>query len=590
MMTTYNCVNSMQLRFDFANANSVVESLRFSSPIRLIVAHEIADVLYAMEQGESALAGGKYIAGFVSYEAAAAFDSALTTKPSSDLPLVWFGVFDAPAAAPRLTNDVAPPDATWTSAITRADHHRGVDAVRAAIADGETYQINYTFRLEAEIAPASVPPLYSALARAERVPYGALLDLGEWQLLSLSPALFFRADLKSGRIVTQPMKGTAARGPWLEDDDARAETLARSDKNRAENVMIVDLVRNDITRVAEFGSVRASSLFHVDRYPSVLQMVSTVEGRLRPNTTLTDIFRALFPAGSITGAPKSSSMRLIAALEHAPRGAYCGAIGFASPGGEAVFNVAIRTITARADGRAEYGVGGGVTWDSDAGDEYAEALSKAACLVVRPEFELLETLRSELGEPIRLDKHLERLAASAAYFGFTIDLDRAREAVFAEARRHPADTRRLRARVSRSGIVVVESQALELARPALTPVELASSPIDRNDRFLYHKTTNRSVHERHASEHPGAFDVLLWNGARELTEFTRGNVVVELDGVRVTPPRACGLLNGVFRRELIATGQVVERIVTIDDLAAASRMWFVNSLREWVAVELRRYT
>jgi para-aminobenzoate synthetase/4-amino-4-deoxychorismate lyase len=588
----------MPLRFDFVNAEGVVEPLMFSSPQRVIVAHAIADVAGAMDDVDGALRGGKYVAGFVSYEAASAFDPALSTQPPTDLPLLWFGVFDAPSPAPRLddadalsgASPAALANVEWRSRIMRAEHRGGVESIREAIADGDTYQINYTFRLDADIAPASVAPLYSALARAERVPYGALLDLGQWQLLSLSPELFFRADFKSGRIVTQPMKGTAARGLWLEDDDARAETLAKSDKNRAENVMIVDLARNDITRVAEIGSVRATSLFHVDRYPSVLQMVSTVEGRLVEDVSLTDIFRALFPAGSITGAPKSSSMRLIAALEQAPRGAYCGAIGFASPGGEAVFNVAIRTITARADGRAQYGVGGGITWDSDAADEYAEALSKAACLVVRPEFELLETLRSVHGEPVRLDNHLARLATSAIYFGFNVDLDRVRDAVRIEARRYPAETRRLRVRVTRNGVAAVESHAFELSPHTLQPVELATSPIDRGDRFLYHKTTNRSVYERHAAEQPGAFDVLLWNGAREVTEFTRGNVIVELNGQRVTPARECGLLNGVFRSELLAAGTVVERVVTIDDLATASRIWFVNSLREWVPVELRRYT
>jgi para-aminobenzoate synthetase/4-amino-4-deoxychorismate lyase len=283
-------------------------------------------------------------------------------------------------------------------------------------------------------------------------------------------------------------------------------------------------------------------------------------------------------------------MRLIAALEHAPRGAYCGAIGFASPTGEAVFNVAIRTVTARADGSAEYGVGGGITWDSEAGDEYAEALSKAACLVVRPEFDLLETLRLEDGRAIRLDEHLQRLTDSAAYFGFELSLDRVRQAVASEAQRHPTGPRRLRILASQSGIVTVESHELEPTSSTPGVVALATSAVDRNDRFLYHKTTSRSVYEHHAASHPDAFDVLLWNGARELTEFTRGNLVAEIDGRRVTPPRECGLLTGIFRNELLERGEIAEAIVTIDDLERATRLWFINSLREWVGVELRRYT
>jgi para-aminobenzoate synthetase/4-amino-4-deoxychorismate lyase len=580
----------VQLRFDFADANGVVAPLRFTSPSRVIVARDIADVSAAMRDVDESLCAGKWVAGFVAYEAAAGFDAALVTQSSTDLPLVWFGVFDAPQSAPPLVAGARPSQPEWGSVISRADHQLGVAAIRAAIADGDTYQINYTFRLRSSIEPSAIAPLYAALARAERVPYGALLELGDWSLLSLSPELFFRADLKTGRIVTQPMKGTAPRGLWLEDDEARVQQLAHSEKNRAENVMIVDLARNDVTRVAEIGSVRATSLFDVDRYPSVLQMVSTVEGRLRDTTPLSEIFRALFPAGSITGAPKSSSMKLIAELEHAPRGAYCGAIGFAAPAGEAVFNVAIRTVTARADGRAEYGVGGGITWDSEAGDEYAEALSKAGCLVVRPEFDLLETLRLENGNAVRLEKHLDRLAQSAIYFGFVADLDRVRAAVVSEANQHPQGRRRMRILVSQPGGVTVESRELEAASATPRIMELAVSPVDRNDRFLYHKTTARSVYERHAALRPDAFDVLLWNEARELTEFTRGNLVVELDGRRVTPPRECGLLKGIFRNELVERGEVLENVVRVDDLGRAARIWFVNSLREWVEVELRRYT
>lgn len=576
----------MHLRFDFVNAHGVVEPQMFSAPRRVIVARQLSDVTAAMADAEAALTEGKCVAGFVAYEAAAAFDAALVTQPPTDLPLVWFGVFDHVAPAPPLASEIPAPRVEWTSAVSRADHRRGIDAIRNAIADGETYQINYTFRLNTTIAPVDIAPLYATLARAERVPFGALLDMGECQLLSLSPELFFRADFRTGRIVTQPMKGTATRGLWRDDDDRRAEALATSEKNRAENVMIVDLARNDVTRVAEIGSVRATSLFHVDRYPSVLQMVSTVEGRLQPDATLTDVFRALFPAGSITGAPKSSSMRLIAALEHAPRGAYCGAIGFATPDGQAVFNVAIRTITARADGRAEYGVGGGITWDSDAGDEYAEAFAKAACLVVRPEFELLETLRLESGIAIRLEKHLARLAESATYFGFNLDLNRVRDLVAVEASRHPRARMRLRIRVSPEGIMIVESHELEAPPTSRQRVALASSPIDRADRFLYHKTTARAVYERHMQEHPGAFDALLWNDAGELTEFTRGNVVVEIGSRQLTPPRSCGLLSGIFRNELVEHGEIAEAVVTIDDLRNATRVWFVNSLREWVGVTL----
>jgi para-aminobenzoate synthetase/4-amino-4-deoxychorismate lyase len=261
--------------------------------------------------------------------------------------------------------------------------------------------------------------LYAQLALAERVPYAAFIEIDDWAVLSLSPELFFRRD--ADRLTTQPMKGTAPRGRWAAEDAARAEGLRTSEKNRAENVMIVDLCRNDMSRVCDIGTVAAPSMFEVVRYPTVWQMVSTIEGRVARSAGLQDIFRALFPAGSITGAPKSSSMRLIAGLEQAPRGVYCGAIGYASPDGRATFNVAIRTMTVhRPTGRAEYGVGGGITWDSTAADEHAEAMQKAACLEVRPPFSLFETMRFENGGYVRLDGHLRRLRESADYFGFRV--------------------------------------------------------------------------------------------------------------------------------------------------------------------------
>jgi para-aminobenzoate synthetase/4-amino-4-deoxychorismate lyase len=574
----------MLLRFDFATPSGTVEPIEFVRPRRVIDARQVADVAPALSAVDDALADGLFVAGFVAYEAAPGLDPALVTQPSSNLPLVWFGVFDAPSPAPPLVDHGAAPDLTWTTAVSRDEHARGVSAIREAIADGDTYQINYTFRQHAHVEPAALPALYASLARAAQAPDSALIDTGGWRLLSLSPELFFRID--HGRLVTQPMKGTAPRGLWPADDAARAAALAASEKNRAENVMIVDLARNDITRVADIGTVQATTLFHVDRYPSVLQMVSTVEGNLSTGTPLSAVFRALFPAGSITGAPKSSSMRLIAALEHAPRGAYCGAIGFASPDGRAVFNVAIRTVTVAPDGAATYGVGGGITWDSEAGDEYNEAISKAACLIVRPDFELLETFRAEQGVVVRFAGHLERMRESARYFGFPFDDGRVRRAVADELGRHPTGLRRVRLRVNRDGVASVESVELEPPSASRPLVVLSDLPVDARDKFLYHKTTARQVYEDRAARHPGVFDVLLWNEDGHVTEFTRGNVVVELGGVAYTPPRSSGLLAGVLRGELIARGEIIERVITRDDLQTASKIWFVNSLRGRIDVVL----
>ncbi len=580
--------DGVRARFDFTCSEA--GPIAFDRPEEVIVARAVDDVAPAMARVDAARGRGRWVAGWVAYEAAPAFDPALTTRPPGDVPLVCMGVFEAPAPAPPLeaSREVDLPN--WRPRITPDAHARGVAEIRRAIADGDTYQINYTFPLDADLAGADLEALYARLAGAARAPYAALVEEGAWAVLSLSPELFLR--LEHGRLRTQPMKGTAARGRFSAEDAAAAAALRDSAKNRAENVMIVDLCRNDLTRVCEVGTVHVSSMFDVVRYPSVWQMVSTVEGVLRPDVGLSDVFGALFPAGSITGAPKSSSMRLIAALETAPRGVYCGAVGYASPGGDAVFNVAIRTLTVhRPTGRATYGVGGGITWDSKAGDEHAEALQKAACLHPAPPVSLIETMRMEQGVVVRLNRHLARLRDSAEYFGISVDEPAIRHAL--SPPRHPSTSPprhlatspplRVRLILSAQGDVRVEASPLEVT-PATPTVALAGEPVDASDVSLFHKTTQRQVYERAAAARPDAWDVLLWNAHGEVTEFTRGNVVVALDGALVTPPRACGLLAGVFRQALLDAGTIVERVVRVDDLPRADQIWFVNSLREWVEV------
>jgi len=572
----------MRARFDFLTDGPPA---LFDAPVRLLTAYTVADVPGVMAAADQALRDGLYVAGWVAYEAAAAFDPALITHPPGDVPLVCFGIFRGPQQAPPLEPAPWSSPLTWHPSLTPPQHARGVATIREAIADGDTYQINYTFRLRSDLDPGTSTRLYAALASAERVPYAALIETDDWAVLSLSPELFFRRD--GEHLTTQPMKGTAPRGRWPGEDRQRADALRTSEKNRAENVMIVDLCRNDMSRVCETGTVTATSMFDVVRYPTVWQMVSTVEGRVKPHIGLKDIFGALFPAGSITGAPKSSSMRLIAALEDAPRGVYCGAIGYACPDGRATFNVAIRTMTVHwATGRAEYGVGGGITWDSTAPDEHAEAMQKAACLEVRPPFSLIETMRCEAGVCVRLDGHLRRLRESAEYFGFLFDETAVREALSSGAHaRAEAGPLRLRCELSAAGVVSVGTSPLD-ATPEPPTCALATTPVDSSSRWLFHKTTRRDVYDHNKAAHPDVWDVLLWNERHEVTEFTRGNVVIERDGALLTPARECGLLGGVFRQELLDSGTIVEAVIPVDDLSRATRIWFVNSLREWVEVRL----
>lgn len=556
----------------------------FTNPVEIISAHTHEEVRPALGRVERAASEGLYAVGFVAYEAAPAFDRALAVqRPAGDLPLLWFGLYDG-------TSDIRTAGGEfrvsgWAPSTTRPEYERDVEAVREAIARGDTYQVNYTLRLRARFEGDEFA-FYERLRAAQATRFGAYLNAGRFRVLSASPELFFRR--RGRRVETRPMKGTAARGRWREEDEAAAARLKASEKERAENLMIVDLLRNDLGRVAETGAVRVEELFRVERYPTVLQMTSTVAATLREGVTLEDLFAALFPCGSVTGAPKVSTSRFIAALEDSPRGVYCGAVGFVAPGGDAAFNVAIRTVVVDVEtGEAVYGVGGGVTWDSTPGGEYAEALAKAKLLTEEsPDFELLETMRLDGAGYRLLGEHLARLEASAEYFDIPVNVAEVREALRRHAAEHGGDTRRVRLLVSKGGRARVESEPLAELPDGPPRVALAETPVEKSDRFLCHKTTNRGRYEARRAEVPGVFDVLLWNEEGELTEFTNGNVVVELEGKRWTPPRECGLLAGTFRAELLRAGEVAERVLTKDDLKRAARVWFVNGVRGWVEVSL----
>lgn len=560
--------------------------LLFAAPRQIVEARRVADVRAALDRVDAAVADGLHAVGFVAYEAGPAFDAALAAPQPGALPLAWFGLFEAPR--PIASGPAAPGAAAWRPRTGRAAHADAVTRIRESIARGDVYQVNYTVRLDVDVG-GDCGALYRRLLAAQGAGYGARIHTGRFEILSASPELFFAREGR--RLLTKPMKGTARRGRWLEEDDGRAAALAASPKERAENVMIVDLVRNDLGRIAETGSVRVERLFDVERRPTVLQMTSTIGATLRPGTSTFDLFAALFPCGSVTGAPKIAATRIIAALEPDPRGVYCGAIGHLAPGGDAVFSVAIRTLTIdHQTGRAEYGTGGGITWDSAAEQEYDETLAKAAILTADlPAFELLETLRFEAGAFRRIERHLARLESSAAYFGFDARRLRAAAASALAGFARAADVRttaRVRLRVAPDATAVVEPGPMHEPLAAPPSVALAPTPVRCANRFLFHKTTHRGVYERARAACPDAFDVLLWNERGEVTEFTTGNVVVELDGARWTPPRACGLLAGTFRGELLDAGIVRERVVGREDLPRAARIWLVNSVREWVEVRL----
>jgi para-aminobenzoate synthetase/4-amino-4-deoxychorismate lyase len=550
------------------------EWLRFSDPVDVLTARTPDEVFQCLEKIE---ASGLWAAGFISYEAAGAFDSALKTHAPGSLPLLQFGLFQ--------TLEKRKPESNggyqlgeWIPSVTRGEYSEVIAKIKEHIAAGDTYQVNYTFRLNASF-DGNPLALFCDLAAAQQGRYAAFIETDDFAICSASPELFF--EFKDGVITSRPMKGTLPRGLTFSKDWKNAEALQESAKNRAENIMIVDMIRNDIGRIAVPGSVETVSRFDVEKYPTVWQMTSTVAGKT--SATFSNVWENLFPCASITGAPKAKTMEIIRSLETSPRGVYTGAIGFIAPDGSAQFNVAIRTAMIQ-NGKAEYGIGGGIVWDSDAESEYEEALSKAAILTKKmPEFQLLETMLWEDREIFLLERHLKRLAESAEYFDFTIDL--------AKIRDHLRDLRfeslmRIRLLLNQDGKTEVQTVAMKRDGDVAVTLAIAKTPVDSQGVCLYHKTTNRSVYEQAKADFPEVDDVLLLNERGEVTESTIANVVVELDGRKVTPPISCGLLAGTFRDNLLEAGEIEEQVILLDDLKRVSAIWLINSVRKWRKVEL----
>ena len=545
--------------------------------------NEVATVIARAEQ----LAGrGLWVAGLVSYEAAPAFDAAFRVRQTDGvLPLAVFAGYTAPDAIVAIANPAG--DAAcgpWHMTMSRDDFDAGIAAIGNSIADGDYYQLNFTTRLRAT-CEGDPRAFFHALCNAQPNAYCARLDGGDWQVLSVSPELFFEWT-PDRQLITRPMKGTAARHTDADADEEAAQELSASAKERAENLMIVDLLRNDLSRIAETGSVQVPKLFEVEALPTAWQMTSTVSCKTRSDVGLVDVFRALFPCGSVTGAPKVAAMQAIAEMEASPRGAYCGAIGLIRPGGHALFSVAIRTVSINRNDEAECGIGSGITADSTAAGEYAEWLIKRRFLLrASASFDLLETLLLRDGEYWLLAGHMARLQDGAEHFGFTLDRQRVYTALEQLATQHPIAAWRVRLLVDRHGAVRVECKDLGQELPEVSVV-LAIASIDSTCESLYYKTTARDVYAPHASAAPGIFDTLLFNERDEITEFTKGNVVVELDGQRFTPPVSCGLLPGVLRAKLLANGKIAERVITHADLERATGLWFINSVRGMIPARL----
>ena len=567
----------------------------FQAPRAVITADGAAEVPVALEAVCEALAAGRHVAGWLAYELGYVLEPRLGPLLPANTPLLCLGVFDAPqrdAPAPTGRAYAGPLAHDWDEAAYRTRFRQ----VKALIAAGDIYQANLSYR--ARFAFAGDPlALYDRLRAAACAPWCGYVDDGTRHVLSLSPELFFELSA-SGVIAARPMKGTAARHG---DDLAEGAALAASVKDRAENLMIVDLIRNDLGRIAQTGSVAVKALFDVETYPTLHTMVSTVAARKRTEAGIADILRALFPCGSVTGAPKIRAMEILRALEDAPRGAYCGAMGYFAPDGSAKFNVSIRTLTI-SGGDGVLGIGGGVVQDSNASAEYAECRLKARFFEEgRPPLQLIETLKwvspgraqgpvvlppgrapqghaarrglGQEGDFVRLESHLARMAASARVFGLAFDTGKARAAL-AGAVTGRDGPQRVRLTLDEAGRHEASAAPLE-ANPSCWTYEIAAARIRSADLLQRHKTSWRSLYDRHSGM---ADEVLFCNERGELAEGARSNIFIEHDGVLLTPPLCAGALDGRLRAELIALGRAREATLMPGDLRNAM-VYCGNSLR-----------
>ena len=576
-------------------------TLLFEQPEQIVAVdqpHKVEAGLGAVAEG---LARGLHAAGFFAYELGYCLEPKLQALLPRDRhqPLFWIGLFreplrftdaetrawlDAYGALDRST--ISDLQLSWT----RDQYTRAFTQVEDYIAAGDVYQINLTLKYRFAFAGDPVA-LYAALRRKQRVAYGALIAVGDFSILSLSPELFFRREGK--HVMSRPMKGTAPRGRTPREDARLKTWLTVDEKQRAENLMIVDLLRNDLGRIAKIGSVEVTDLFTVETYRTVHQMTSGITAELRADMGLSDMLKALFPCGSVTGAPKVRAMEIIRELEAYPRGVYTGAIGHIAPNGDSQFNVAIRTLFIDGEGTGEMGIGSGVVSDSKADAEFEECLLKAQFLTkADAPFELIETIRWERGVGFHLlERHLVRLQSSAAHFGYPFDRGKVFDSLSAEVKKLDGDVHMVRLLLGEDGTITVTSARIELpSKDTVWRFAISDQRVDEKDPLFFHKTTRRQFYDREMERQKaltGCDDVVFLNKKGELTEGTRTNLFIELDGRLFTPALTCGLLPGTLREELIDLPRAAasESVLTLADLARADRIYLGNSVRGLIRAE-----
>ena len=556
--------------------------LIFSQPIKELKTRKLTEVREILQEVEGWHKKGFYAVGYVSYEAAPAFEEKLQVHKAPLLGeyLIYFTIHDRADEAPfPLAYDEVEMPAQWQSLTTEQEYEKAIGIIHHHIRQGDTYQVNYTVQLGAELNPQDSWAIYNRLVVEQNAAYNAYVEHDNQAVLSISPELFFEEH--RGELITRPMKGTTNRGLTVAADLEQADWLRQDPKNRAENMMIVDLLRNDMNRISEIGSERVEQLCQVEQYSTVWQMTSTIKSQLRPEIGLGEIFDALFPCGSITGAPKISTMAIIKATEKAARGVYCGTVGTCLPDQRRIFNVAIRTI--QLEGRkAIYGVGGGITWDSTWKSEYIETQQKSAVLYRKnPRFDLISTGKVTDGKLTLQEQHLQRLTEAASYFAYPFDQDKLKQELEETcAQLDKGQDYRLRIALKKDGSIGLETATLPPLTATFRKAKLVEQTANLAQPFTYFKTSHRPHLTLEQQEQ------IYYNAQGQLLETSIGNLLLELDGKLYTPPVKLGILNGIYRQQLLEQGKATEKVLTLADLKEAEKIYACNAVRGLYELEI----
>ena len=550
------------------------ERYTFTQPIKELKTRNLAEVADLLAQVESYQEQGYYVVGYVSYEAAPAFEEKLVVHKTPLLGeyLLYFTVHDRVETSPiPLTYEEVDLPSKWREQTSAENYEKAIAQIHHHLRQGDTYQVNYTVQLKQDLSTNPFA-IYNRMVVEQEAGYNAYVEHDEMAVISMSPELFFEQNDRE--LTTRPMKGTTKRGLTDDEDLKEAAWLEQDPKNRSENMMIVDLLRNDMNRISEVGSEHVERLCQVEQYSTVWQMTSTIKSQLREEIDLVEIFRSLFPCGSITGAPKIATMEIIKDLEPQPRGVYCGTIGLLLPNGRRIFNVAIRTIQLYK-GQAIYGVGGGITWDSTWESEYREVHQKAAVLYRKQaRFKLITTGKISQKSLLFEDQHLERLTKASRYFAYPFDPEELRQKIEEECQSCEVNQDyRLRISLNKSGEIELSRQILTPLSLSFCKAKLCLQKADLQQAFTYFKTTHRP----HLSL--GEQEIIYHNAAGELLETSIGNLVLKIAGKLYTPPTNLGILPGIYRQHLLERGQVEEKVLTLKDLAQAEDIYGCNAVR-----------